>query len=337
MYWYENQTGENTIVLSTRVRFARNLEQYPFPSRLDEEGRLKVWDRVRQAYEGKDAMAVSFGDVDEIVKHAYVETHLASRALAAKGKGSGLILSRDGEVSVMVGEEDHIRLQVIVPGKGVKRAFEKAVEWMGYAEARLPLAFREKWGYLTSCPTNLGAAMRLSVMIHLPAITRGGVMNTLTRNLNDAGFTVRGLFGEGTREGGEIYQISNQTSREKSPVEIAEAFEKMLEQVEALEKKARDTLLSQNSLEMEDQVFRALGTLKNARKMSYGEFISLYSRVRLGREAQMAGTEHTAVLDRLFVELMPAPMILRDASLSDEAARDVERSRILREKLNQTE
>jgi protein arginine kinase len=104
-----------------------------------------------------------------------------------------------------------------------------------------------------------------------------------------------------------------------------------------LEKKARDTLFSQNPLEMEDQVFRALGILKNARKMSYGEFISLYSRVRLGREAQMAGMEQTAVLDRLFVELMPAPMILRDASLSGEAARDEERSRILREKLNQTE
>ena len=335
MYWYEKKPREGGIVLSTRVRFARNLEGVPFPAGLGEKERSEVFARVKEAFREKDPMAVDFGETEDRVKQAYVQTHLASAALAKGGKGTGLLLSRDGDVSVMVNEEDHVRLQVILTGKAIRPAFDKAMEWMLVGENALNFAYRDGLGYLTHCPTNLGAAMRLSVMIHLPAVVETGAMNPLIRRLNDAGFTVRGLFGEGSREGGNIFQISNQMSRERTPEEIVEAFGKVILQVEELEKNAKEALMKASPLHREDRVFRALGLLKYARKMSYSEFISLYSDLRFGKEAGMDLPRETEQLDRLFIDLMPAPMLLRDGSLADEDARDAARSRILRETLKE--
>lgn len=335
MYWYELPQKQNSLVLSTRVRFARNLDNVPFPSLLSDKERCLVFDQINKAFAGKNPMTVSFGDVDEIVKEAYVETHLASRALAKKGKGSGLVLSRDGAVSVMIGEEDHIRLQVILPGLAIESALTTAKEWMIEAESKLPIAYRDGLGYLTSCPTNLGAAMRLSVMIHLPALTETGSMPALTAKLNDAGLTVRGLFGEGSREGGAIYQISNQVRCEKKPEEIAETLLQIIGQVEELEKKAKERLIAYDKIGIEDRVMRALGILKYAKRMSYSEFITHFSTVRFGRELGLEGLENLQILDRLFVELMPAPMLLFDRTLADENERDKKRCIILQEHLNE--
>ncbi len=337
MYWYEKRTDGTSPVLSTRVRFARNLENTPFPALLTREQKEEVFSRIKSAYQEKKPLAISFGDVDQTVKEAYVQTRLASAALAKKGGGCGLLLSEDGEVSLMINEEDHIRLQVIQSGKKILSAFEKAVEWAKLGEEKLPLAYRDGLGYLTSCPTNLGAAMRISVMIHLPAITSSGAMPRLIQNLNNAGFTVRGVFGEGSRESGSIYQISNQTSREKSPLEIVNTFEKVIEQVEEMEKKGKQAMLERDRIALEDRVSRAAGTLKFAKKMSYGEFISLYSQVRFGKEAGLAEAQGMEELDRLFVELMPAPMLLQNITLRDEELRDIRRSEILRERLNHKE
>lgn len=335
MYWYEKKPEEGGIVLSTRVRFARNLEGIPFPAELKEEERGKVFSRIREAFSEKDPMAVDFGETDDRVKEAYVQTHLASAALAKGGKGTGLLLSREGDVSVMVNEEDHLRLQVILTGKAIRPAFEKAMEWMQVGEKALDFAYRDGLGYLTRCPTNLGAAMRISVMAHLPAIVATGSMNAMIRRLNDAGFTVRGLFGEGSRGGGNIFQISNQMSRDKTPEIIVESFSKVVTQVEEWERGAKEALLKDASLDLEDRVFRALGILKYAKKMSYQEFISLYSDLRFGREAQMALPAETEQLDRLLIDLMPAPMLLRDGSLGEADARDAARAKALREALKE--
>jgi len=333
MYWYEKEGGGTSTVLSTRVRFARNLEKTPFPRTLSEEGRSEVFCRVQKAYEKKDMLVVPFDTASPVLKEAYVQTHLASKSLAKTGKGSGLLLSRDGEVSLMVNEEDHIRLQVIRKGKEIRSSFEKAVEWMRFGEEKLPIAFREKLGYLTACPTNLGGAMRVSVMIHLPALCAAGRMTTLTRSLNDLGFTVRGLFGEGSRESGNIFQISNQMSRDKTEEEIIASFEQVIVQVEEQEKSARELLLKKDRLFWEDRVSRAVGTLQFARKMSYSEFIGLYSLVRFGKEAGFPVSDALKNPDRLFVELSPAPLLLSDQTLTDETDRDAERSRRIRENM----
>ncbi len=335
MYWYEKEARQFGPVLSTRVRFARNLEKTPFPQRLKGEGREEVFEKVKKAFEEKEILAVPFDGLEDVVKEAYVQTHLSSAHLAKSGKGSGLILSKDGDVAIMVNEEDHLRLQVIKPGKEIRSSFDKARSWAEFGEEKLPFAFREGLGYLTSCPTNLGAAMRVSVMIHLPALTAVGGIAPLTRSLNDAGFTVRGLFGEGSRESGDIYQISNQMSREGLPEEIVSSFEKVIAQVEEREEKARDAILSRDRLEAEDRVSRAMGAMRYAKKMDYSEFITLYSRVRFGKEAGLLPDSSVQGLDRLLIELMPAPMILRDRLLLDERDRDIRRSQILRERMKE--
>lgn len=333
MYWYESEPRGNGCVLSTRVRFARNLEGVPFPARLPEPDAVALFERVREAFGEYRPMAIPFGEAEDVVKNTYVQTHLASRELAAKGAGSGLLLSREGDVAVMVNEEDHIRLQVIRAGRDVEGAMAKAKEWMKKGEEMLPIAYRDGLGYLTACPTNLGSGMRLSVMIHLPALTASGAISSLVRRLGDLGFVVRGLYGEGTGSGGDVYQISNQGGREKSPDEIASVFSSVLDRVEEWERSAAERLLKEDRLGWEDRILRALGTLKYARKMSYSEFMKLYSLVRFGREQGIVGTEHVGVLDRVMVEVLPAPMILRDRTLTDPADRDAKRSERIREAL----
>ena len=333
MYWYEKSPEVRDCILSTRVRFARNLEKIPFPAALDENGLEQVFRTVKEAYGEKNLMAVPFGSADPILKEAYVETRLASPLLARRGKGSGLLLSRDGELSVMIGEEDHIRLQVIRAGKDIFGTVESAVEWMSYGEERLPIAYREQMGYLTACPTNLGAAMRLSVMIHLPCLTLLGRIARLQESLGKAGISVRGFFGEGSFGKGDLYQISNAGGQLSDPMEIASHFARILEQVEEKEKEARELLYKKDPVGMEDRICRSLGILRFAKKMSYGEFLTHFSQIRLGMEMGLEETKAIQGLDRLFVELQPAPMVLRNAALSDETERDAERSRRLREAL----
>ncbi len=331
MFWYEKETASASPVISTRVRFARNLENTPFPELLDGAGKRAVFDRVAEALAARDWIRVDFAGLDSVEKNAYVETHLASPRLAKGGEGCGLLLSRDGDASLMLNEEDHIRLQVILVGKQIRPALEEASSLAAFCDEELPIAKRPRLGYLTACPTNLGAGMRLSVMIHLPALTELGKMNALTKSLNDAGFTVRGMFGEGTRESGAIYQISNQMSREKTPEEIASAFEVALSQVEEAEWRAGQAILERDPIAVADRVCRAIGTLRYARRMSHGEFIRLYSTVRFGKLLGLEEASDVRCPDRLLMELMPSPMVLTDRSLTDSALRDQKRSETVRQ------
>ena len=326
MRWYETEAGEISPVLSTRARFARNLADTPFPGRLDEAGKEKVFARIKEALSDRDLTFVNFGGASELEKNAYVQTHLASVALAKGGKGTGLALSRDGESALLINEEDHLRLQVILPGKQLKKTVEKAIELAAELEGRLPVAYASPWGYLTACPTNLGAALRLSVMIHLPALRQTGRLPALIRALNEAGITVRGRFGEGSRGEGAVYQISNQMSGEKTPAEILTDFERVLERVELEETRARDALLEEDKTGLEDRALRALGALRYARRLNYGEFLELYSQTRFGRIAGIPELKNIACLDRLLVELAPAPMVLTNAALANGTKRDEARA-----------
>ena len=250
MYWYEKEVKTFSPVLSTRVRFARNIEKVPFPHLLPDEEKRTLWQKVCDAYVPHGGRPVSFEKMDALEKTVYVETRLASPALAKKGVGAGLILSPEGDVSIMVGEEDHLRIQAIYPGKALGDALDAAANWCKMGES-LGFAYRKGPGFLTACPTNLGAACRISVMIHLPALQAAGAMNALTQSLNSLGLTVRGAFGEGSREAGGIYQISNQQSREKTPEEICESFERVLADIEEKERSAAAHLYNKNKEEKE--------------------------------------------------------------------------------------
>lgn len=333
MYWYEKENDPASPVLSTRVRFARNLEDTPFPHLLSADEKAKVFERVKTALAERDMFAVDFEKAEELVRQTYVQTRLASPLLLKVGAGAGLILSKEGDLSVMVNEEDHLRIQALLPGKKIRECFTVAKDTAAFLEEKLPFAYRDGLGYLTSCPTNLGAAMRLSVMIHLPALKTTGRLSALIRSLNDAGYTLRGAYGEGSRSDGDVFQISNQMSRARQTEEIVSDFERVIELVILEENKSRDALLEARGAELEDRIFRAVGTAKYARRLSYSEFLELYSVVRLGMEAGLKDFPVIPGLDRLLVELMPAPMALRDAENRSPEKRDLARAKILREKL----
>ncbi len=330
MYWYEKEGQIFSPVISTRVRFARNLDATPFPNKLSPQGRIELWNKATDTFAKYDGKAISFDKLNALEKTVYVETRLASPSLASAETGAGLILSPEGDVSVMINEEDHLRIQAIYPGKAIEEAFHAASKWCAYGEKELSYAYRKGLGYLTSCPTNLGAGCRISVMIHLPALHRARAMNSLTEHLNNAGFTVRGIFGEGSRDAEGIYQISNQLSREKTPEEICDAFQRILFDIEERERSAASLLYSNDKDGLEDKICRAIGTVKFARKMSYGEFISLYSLIRFGKALGLEEARNLPLTDRLLIELMPAPMILSSAENENENYRDLTRAKTLR-------
>lgn len=329
MYWYENG-GKNNTVLSTRVRFARNLSGLRFPECADEKTLNEVCETAKKAFSGYECF--DFSKLNATEKTAYAETHLCSPQFASgEGKGRLLLISPDGEVSVMVNEEDHFRIQAICPGLDTARAFEKALA----ADDLLPqerVAFDEKLGYLTACPTNLGCAMRVSAMLHLPALAAAGEINGLSRAVDQLGFTLRGAFGEGSGGVGDLYQVSNRGSYDSGEKDVIKAFEKLVGQICEREGKLRDAM-KKDGISLEDRVWRSFGTLNYARSLSYSEFVGCWSDLRLGAELGMEGAPDTALLDRLLIELMPARLCLKDMEASDPVKRDAIRARTLREAL----
>ena len=329
MFWYEKEAAVFSPVLSTRVRFARTVEGIPFPARLDLEGRLALRERVRTSY-GTLGSFVAFDALSHAEKEMYLATRLASAALVRRGEGTGLILGQGGTASVMIHEEDHLRVQAIVSGKDMDGALAIARSFLTPAEA-LGLARREGLGYLTACPTNLGAACRISVMIHLPALATLGKIPDLSHRLLRAGFALRGDMGEGSEKKLGLVQISNQQSREATPEEIAESLSRALAFVEEEEREAAKTLLSTSRLDLMDRIGRAVGTLSYAQKMSFEEFSTLYLWVRFGKALGLEEARRVPLCDRHLVEFSAGAMILPDAALADAARRDAARAARIRD------
>lgn len=333
MAWYEKKIEKFSPVISTRVRFARNLEGYPFPHRLNGEGRKGLWDQVKNALIGEGFSALYFPDLSSAEKHALLEKRLVSAALLKRGEGAGVFLSSDEEISLMVGEEDHIRLQVLSVGKEIDKTLEKALAIEEKLSEKLSFAYREGLGYLTSCPTNLGAGVRISVMIHLPALTALSAVGELGKSLGACGFTLRGAFGEGSRGTCGIYQISNQLSREKTPFQIGEGLSQVLLQVEEAEQKAAAKLFSENKTEILDRIGRAIGLVSFAEKMSYSEFAEHFSHIRFGKALGLEKARAVPVGDELLFSLSPFHLVQENPSLKEEEKRDMERCRKLKEKI----
>ena len=211
--WYIEKGDQGDVVLSTRIRLARNLDEFPFPSRLDAAGKNRVNSIVKSTLfenDGKDFSYIEMKDLTRLQAVSLAERHLISPEFASKKEGSALILSADESVSIMLCEEDHIRLQVMKAGLALEEAYDIADKLDSIIDGKVKYAFDERIGYLTQCPTNLGTAMRASVMLHLPALTRCGQISRLANTVSKLGLTIRGAYGEGSQPKGDIYQISNQ-------------------------------------------------------------------------------------------------------------------------------
>lgn len=331
--WYIEKGDQGDIVLSTRIRLARNLDDYAFPAKLDTAGKNKVNSLVKSVLfenDGKDFSYIEMKDLSRLQAVSLAERHLISPEFAAKHDGSALVLSADESVSIMLCEEDHIRLQVMKAGLALEEAFDIADKLDNMLGAKLNYAFDERIGYLTQCPTNLGTAMRASVMLHLPALTRCGQMSRLANTVSKLGLTIRGAYGEGSQPKGDIYQISNQITLGITEETAIANLKSIVLQLVAQERAAAAEIIKNPA--DEDKMFRALGILKNARLLSTDEFMELISLVRLGAARGIIDTPIEKI-NELIVSMQPATISAAHEEANNPTARDTVRAKAVRETL----
>lgn len=329
---------QDRIVLSSRVRLARNVQKAAFPSWAKKNERLKVLETVRPAVEGLAPMAGGFSATMEnlsgLEKQILVERHLISREHAGKGVGCGLVLSRDEAFCVMINEEDHLRMQVLRPGLQVRQAWQAIDALDTELEARVEYAFSREFGYLTACPTNVGTGIRVSAMVHLPGLVLGDQINRVIQAVNKLGLAVRGLYGEGTEALGNIFQVSNQMTLGESEEAFVERLEKTVMQIIEREENARLLLLETNPKMVYNHIGRAYGILANAHCISSKETMNLLSLFRLGVDLGMFPGVTRALPNELFLVSQPGHLqLLHHADKLSAEERDQVRADLLRARL----
>src|SRR5687767_6087965 len=327
----------NRIVLSSRVRLARNLKGLPFPGWAKKAERVKALEVIRPAVESLPQMANAFSEsMDNLTvmdKNILVERHLISREHAAKSAGSGLVLSKDEGLCVMINEEDHLRMQALKPGLQLKEAWNAIDQFDSRLEKKLDYAFKGDLGYLTACPTNLGTGIRVSAMLHLPGLVLAEQINQIIQAVNKLGLAVRGLHGEGTEALGNVFQVSNQMTLGEAETDIVERLNKVLAQIIEHEENARASLLEKKPKVLFNHIGRAYGILANAHSISSKETMNLLSLMRLGVDLGLFTGTKLAVVDELFITTQPAHLQKQFSEKLSAEERDLLRADMLRERL----
>ncbi len=332
--WYLSSAPMDDIAVSSRIRLARNLSDIPFPSRMTSEQRIELNNKVKKAIcesntpFAKTLKYIDMRDVPEIQKYAMVERHIISPEFASKTEESAIILSEDESISIMIGEEDHIRIQVILGGLQLKEAYDIAERIDTLLYDSLHFAFDSKLGFLTECPTNLGTGLRASVMLHLPALESGGEIASLSESVGKIGFTVRGMYGEGSKSSASLYQVSNQITLGISENNALDNLKIITTQLIDKERSARENF---NKLKIEDLCFRALGTLQNCRILSSEEMMNLISRIKLGKSMGILDIEASPI--KLLIEAQPF-MLMQKYGVCEPDERDIYRANMIREMLS---
>ncbi len=309
MIWYKEKNN-NDIVVSTRVRLARNLSKYPFPNAMDKETIKKAREEIENCIMNsnstlsKDFKIYNMLDLEETDKKILAEKHLISFELL-DNKESGVLINKDENMSVMLMEEDHLRLQVIMGGFKLDEAYETANRVDDVIDENVQYAFDAEFGYLTSCPTNTGTGLRASVMMHLPALTMTNSIQRIISSAGGLGIAVRGMYGEGSKAYGSLYQISNQVTLGLTEKEIIEKVKNIVNQIAEHEKQARNKLLENNRDYIEDKVYRAYGTLKYARTISSKEAKALISDVLMGKNMEIINIDNGELI-KLMIMAEPA-------------------------------
>ena len=328
------------IALSTRVRLARNISRYPFPGRAESDQKKKVLKLCINALNGVDELkngtVVEVDDLSELDRQILVEKHLISPELSQADESGGLFLSNDRSCSVMVNEEDHLRIQVLGNGLDFSSVWDTADCLDSHIESKLEYAFDSKLGFLTACPTNLGTGLRASVMMHLPGLVMSKNMDKVVNAVNQLGFAVRGLFGEGSDASGSIFQISNQQTLGESEDSILQRLDKTLGNLVKQEVFARRKLLEDDGRRLLDKMSRAVGTLKNCHLMQSSEAMDLLSLIRLASDFKMLPDSYRTLADRMFIEIQPGHVQLSAGKPVEPSDRDFLRAQLLRQKFSKT-
>ena len=336
--WYVEEGPESDVVISSRVRNARNLKEFPFPTRMTkEQSKLiinKVYKVLSKDFEGKEFSFQNINNISKIEREVLVEKHLISPNLLEKELERGVFLDNKEKISIMVNEEDHFRIQSMSAGFQIKESFNDLNRIEEYLENHFEFAFNNKYGYLTSCPTNLGTGIRVSVMMHLPALVMTGYMQKIIDSCGTVGFTVRGLYGENTESTGNIFQISNQVTLGITAQEIVENTVSVAKQIIEYERNLRKDLYKTRHVDIEDKIFRSYGIFKNARKMSSDESLKLLSDIRLGIDLGLITDIKKEILNEISLNIKPASLqkiVGRELGYNE---RDKIRADYIRGKLN---
>ena len=329
--WYNTKNCDNDIAVSTRIRLARNLKEIPFPSRMTADMRKDLMLKVKNAIADSNTpfshslKFIDMSDVPETEVKAMVERHIISPEFSQFTEGRGIIISEDESISIMIGEEDHIRIQVILPGLQLEKAYNIAEQIDSLLFSKLSFAFHPNLGYLTECPTNLGTGLRASVMLHLPLCESTGQLATIKDAVSKIGFTVRGLYGEGSKSEASLYQISNQITLGISEKNAIENLKTIASQIMEKERLAESGV---ERIYIEDKVYRALGTLKNCRILESREMMNLVSLIKLGMRLGIIEKECKPI--EVLIEAQPF-MLMKKYGISEPNERDITRAEYVRE------
>ena len=332
--WYIGAGEQSDIVVSTRIRLARNIAEYPFPNKLNTKSRMELNNVIKEALESDNKYNLRFLEMRTLARFeaaSMAERHIISPEFASDLDGRALMLSPEEDISIMLNEEDHIRLQVMKSGFALDEAYQVANEIDDVLGAKFNFAFDERIGFLTQCPTNLGTGMRASVMLHLPALTLSGQIHKLINTVSKLGLTFRGAFGEGTNAVGDMYQLSNQITLGISEEFAIKNLKAITLQLCAQERSAREEMLKDVSTE--DRIFRAYGLLKWARLLSTKELMENLSFVRLGSVTGKINIPIETV-NELMVSMQPATINARAGQKLPTQERDAIRASEVRNKLN---
>lgn len=336
MLWYEMTGKDSDVVVSSRIRLARNLVDYPFGKRLDAASAKEICDKVHKVFENESEYTYEEqSSRDRASRLADYERHIVSREFAQSASPCALIRSDEKQIYIMVNEEDHLRIQSIKAGFALKEAYTAARSADKLIDSSLKIAYDEKLGYLTHCPTNLGTGMRASLMMFLPALTSAGGIRTLQNQLGKLGLTLRGMSGEGSNGDGCLYQISNQITLGSTEEEIITKLSEVCERIIDQERKLRERLRDDVSGRSTDRIMRSYGTMLYAVLIDSEEMMRLYSDVRLAACLKMIDNVTPNMLDRILISGMPA--VLTSTGPSDPAARDRARAEMIRRVLSGTD
>lgn len=335
--WLSGEDDADAMIVSCRARLARNLSTSPFAPKATLDHQEHIIDQVLGAAQQSEQMGnAAFYKVNTLQgneRRLLVERHLISPALAESKGQRGLLFNPDESLSVMINEEDHLRLQAILPGLQTMQAWHEVNALDDELGGVLKYAHSEQWGFLTACPTNTGTGLRVSVLIHLPALVVTEDMERVMRGLTQMKFTVRGFYGEGSNAVGNLFQISNQSTMGVSEAEIVEKLSEVTRQIMAHEKEAQAALLKEAPSQVEDKVWRAYGLLAHARVLSSQEFMNLLSAVRLGRSLGIVDGLSSGFINKLMIITQPSHLQAEaGADLSPEE-RDVRRAEVVRRHL----
>lgn len=335
--WLAGTGPDSDIVMSTRIRLARNVIRYPFLSRIEPEKKSELEGFLRRELEQSGIGPVDYQNLDEasqLDRDCLVERHLISRD-HANGRGDrGVALEPRGTLSVMVNEEDHLRIQVLRSGFEPSAAWRHILEVDQALEARLDYAFSPDYGYLTACPSNVGTGMRVSVMLHLPALVITKKLQKVFNAVSKINLAVRGFFGEGTHSQGDFYQISNQITLGRSEEEILTSISDYVPSIVEFERNMRRRLMGENKRAVEDRVWRAFGLLQQARLISSEETMEYLSAVRMGVNLGIIESLTIPDINEMFLHTQPAHLQKHCGRELDSSERDASRAEFLRDRFS---